>query len=411
MSNRTTFIILGILMLLVIVSMATCLEIKKVPDVNWDKKYEFDLTEPNGTWLFKSMVEELFGEEKTILLKEDSLNFNYGQSNDLYIYLGYFTELRESKRDSIVNWVKNGNSALIISHYSNFELPYEIEFDSSEYYLKAETSNFRDSILSFYFKPDQDNTDTLTEGTYNHFGRTLDEPEFTYFYYFNNEMNEEFSPLLHVSDTSSLMVMNTHGEGEIFFHSAPEFFVNVASFQDFYLAHFNFVLSHFDPDTIYLDQPDENYSYNNDTEKASPLQFILSSPALKWAYYTLLMGVLIFIWFGSKRKQKEIQTVQENKNTSLEYINTVSLLYESQNQNQKLVQQMRHIFFEKMKSKYYIDQKNPDYNYLLSRKSKVDISDIEKIIKKLDSSLHYEFTDDQLIKLHQQLETFYKNCK
>ena len=72
------------------------------------------------------------------------------------------------------------------------------------------------------------------------------------------------------------------------------------------------------------------WSLNNQTSKVvsdSPLRFILSQPALKWAWYLLLAGVLIFIIFNLRRTQRPIPILPKNLNTSVEFVKTIGNLY------------------------------------------------------------------------------------
>jgi len=411
MSNRTVFIIIGTLLLLVILSMSMCFEVKEVADVNWNKQFKYELKDPNGAWLFKSMFEETYGEENVILIDSDTLGLDSLSTSDLYVYLGYSTNYRYEKEDSLFNWIAKGNDALIVCNVVNLGIPYDHNTisDTLDYYLNLDQESEQDTVLNLSFFNSLDST--YKELEYISRGRSIDETSPERFYHFTNENNEDFEPLISVHDSSSIFLKRDFGKGTLYFHCIPKLFVNVASHQDFYLEHYNYVISHFNPSKVYLDQRTEGQNTDPLEERQSPLQFILATPSLKWAYYTLLGGLLLFVLFGSKRKQKAIPTMEENKNTSLEYIQTVSQLYQSQNQNKKLVQHMKHIFLAKMKSKYYLDRKNPDYNHLLSRKSKMPESEIETLLKKLDTSEHYEFSDDQLISLYQQLEKFYKNCK
>lgn len=413
MSNRTVFIIIGCVLLLFILSLSMCFEIKTVPDVNWNKSLKYELKDPNGTWLLKSMLEETYGKDKVQGIDSDSLNFDSLSTNNLYVYVGSSINFDYEKKDSLLHWVAKGNSALFITNALNFNMPYTYADmnDSTESHIYIEQSSARDSVLKFYYSALGDTIQNTFD--YISYGNSLKEISIERYNYFTDENYTFFDPLIAINDSSSIFISRDFGQGFFYFHSIPKLFVNVAAFQDFHLDHYNYLVSNFDPNKIYLDEKrnDPYSSESDDPEKESPLQFILATPALKWAYYTLLSGLILFVLFGSKRKQKAIPTVEENKNTSLEYVQTVSQLYESQNQNRKLVQQMKHIFFAKMKAKYYLDHQDPEYVYLLSRKSKIDASEIETLIKKLDNSDHYEFTDNQLVKLYQRLETFYKNCK
>jgi len=208
----------------------------------------------------------------------------------------------------------------------------------------------------------------------------------------------------------------------------PEMFSNLASKQDFYLDHFNQVFSSFSSSSVVLDHDDfkkfapktvvlDHDSFNTDREfidadSESPIQYVLANPPLKWAYYLLLLSALTYIIFRGKRRQKVIPTIEKNTNTSLEYVATLSSLFRNQGQNNKLVPHMQRVFYQKIKTRYYLDAKHPEFISLLSRKSKIEEKEINVILNMFDNSdQDLNFTDDQLINLHTRLETFYKNWK
>jgi hypothetical protein len=75
----------------------------------------------------------------------------------------------------------------------------------------------------------------------------------------------------------------------------------------------------------------------------SPLSFILSQPALKWAWFTLLGAAFLFILFRSKRKQRIIPILQPNKNTTLAYAQLLgSLQLKEKNNGSKGIEIFQH---------------------------------------------------------------------
>jgi hypothetical protein len=75
----------------------------------------------------------------------------------------------------------------------------------------------------------------------------------------------------------------------------------------------------------------------------SPLSFILSQRALKWAWFTLLGASLLFVLFRSKRKQRIIPILQPNKNTTLAYAQLLgSLQLKEKNNGSKGIEIFQH---------------------------------------------------------------------
>ena len=115
---------------------------------------------------------------------------------------------------------------------------------------------------------------------------------------------------------------------------------------------------------------------------------------------------------GLKRKQNAIPILSKNENTSLEYVSTLSYLFKSQNQNDKLIHHMKDIFANTVRKKYFIDYNDPDFAIKLSKKSKIPVGEIDIIVRGFNNAEnHFKFTDDQLERINSRLDTFYKNCE
>ena len=200
------------------------------------------------------------------------------------------------------------------------------------------------------------------------------------------------------------------GGGYVNMHLIPDYFTNDAAHQIDFLDHFNQVIGQFSYDKVIFEHPSFNTTKTDIGE--SPIQFILENKSLKRAYYLLLAAALLFVIFRGKRKQKIIPTIAENKNTSLEYINTLGRLYEYQNQPRKLVTHMANIFHHDIKKKYFIDRNDPEFNKKLAAKSKIPQADIDVIMRTFETIMtRYDFNDSDLSMLYRRIDTFHKNCK
>lgn len=62
-------------------------------------------------------------------------------------------------------------------------------------------------------------------------------------------------------------------------------------------------------------------------EAGTPLRYVLAQPALRWAYYVALAGVLLLVLFEARRRQRPIPVVPPPANTSVEFVETVGRLY------------------------------------------------------------------------------------
>lgn len=298
--------------------------------------------------------------------------------------------------------------------HDNWDLVDSIYYDDhkdstiSNYNLAWQTNSFLDSVLLFDFVPFDSTSSSYF--VYKHYGREFKKALSHRFTHLN--VNDVFNreSIIYAKDGIDIYSKINIGEGNLYVHTVPELFTNLATQQSFYLDHFNKVFSYFDTDVVILDKPDPlSYLFDQKDQK-SPLQYILSVPSLSWAYYLLAATLLFFVIFRGKRTQRIIPTIQKNSNTSMDYIKTLSILHQDQGQNSKLVRHMRDGFYHRIKDKYYLDHKDEFFNKKLAAKSKIELLEIENLIHKLNSTEGTEFTDDQLITLFKQIESFYKKA-
>ncbi|TAJ14635.1 DUF4350 domain-containing protein [Marinilabiliaceae bacterium JC017] len=98
---------------------------------------------------------------------------------------------------------------------------------------------------------------------------------------------------------------------------------------------------------------DEYYKARNN-QIASPISFILNRKPLRYAWYLVLAGVLVYFIFESKRKQRMIPVITPPENTTLSFIETVGRLYFSRKNHLDIAQKKYSYFLEHIRSKYYV---------------------------------------------------------
>lgn len=436
MNRNVIYIILGSTLLFGLVTFLL-FEFKEVPDVNWRKTYLPTSKEPYGTWMFRQMLDERYGADnvydryKEIELSEidttekallfmigRSIDLDYTETNSLgeFINAGHDIFISSSRlnfnydwgpTDYRVRYKQDTSINMIYPSYSDNSYQYtfrdrSFEASSNQYYryflsgdLKTHSDSSHTKLLLKEIELSQEIQDILTS-----------EEE-------DIEVTEtDYGYIIGITEDSLGILKEWHFEGGGFvnIHLMPDIFTNDAAHQIDYLDHFNEVIGQFSYDKIIFEHP--SFNTEKTDERESPIQFILGDTSLKKAYYLLLVAALLFILFRGKRKQKVIPTIAENKNTSLEYINTLGRLYEYQNQPRKLVTHMANIFHHDIKKKYFIDRNDPEFNKKLAAKSKIPKADIDIIMRTFETIMtRYDFNDNDLSLLYRRIDTFYKNCK
>ena len=400
MSRNRKISIIAAAVVLVIAIIASLTEYRDVPTHQWKEKFNFDDEQPQGLYIFKELTNRYFKDVPitTNGYPTDSLNIN-----SLYIQFVPFA-MKKNVVDTLISIASSGNDVLIIEDFYN-------SFISDTVPQLFERESHEGSSLTFNFTNDNIASDT-------NFVFQLQNKDFTPKHNANYLLLEGFDwedDLQYIKvatpDSLALMIGFPIGEGRIFVHIKKDLFYNFSYRQNQMFDYTQRLFSHFDPEHVYLLDPQAAFGSDNPNNK-TPLDFIMSQPALKAAYYLLLLGLLLYVFFGGKRKQKIIPVIEKNKNTSLEYIETVSQLFYQQEQHEKLVAHMKGIFYHKMQKKFFVTRDDPDYVKVLAKKSKISATELQYIkdrFQNLDDN--FSFRDDQLVSLNRRLEKIYKEIE
>lgn len=429
MDNQKQNIIIGLsIAAVLIVSFLMLFEYKDAPNTTWNKSYKYDSKEPYGAWVFKELLEDAVGKENIYILSEDQKIVPV-DSNQLYIMLGHYARLDSSRSNYIDSILQMNGDVFFITNYA-FGVSEKINqaYQNIEYdYTDSSTINYNLNDSIYY--------------AYNHREKNLEDSTLSTMVYFS-DTTFTINDYYHIAgsiDSHSIFINRCLDNGRLHHYSIPYHFSNIASTEADFIANFNQVFSRFSPTAIILDNPSiadlirikhsrrnkesghgstredfESLKYDSQSgrDSGSPIQYILSQPSLRWAYYLTLLTLILFAIFRGKRKQRIIRVAEKNDNTSIEYVDTISHLFQAQDQNSKLVSHIEDIFHQKVKKKYFIDKQHNSFHTALSNKSKVDEKEINVILNMFKNARDgYSFTDDQLHTLHKRLESFYHNWK
>lgn len=390
-------IIVGILSLLFMRNF----ERKEVSAADWSVDFKPESKEPFGTWVFQETLKKTYGEENIVSLKEGGFyNINSQSKDKGYLFIGEYFNPSRSQADSLRSFISAGNEAIIITEGWSFTT------DSLLLYIEPINEHEASATcISLYKQP----KDYVLETYYRHFDSMATS--------YNTTLNIDSDSILFAYDTIStidrelpIAINMTIDEGQLFLHTQPYVFTNIGLEQEEISEYAIRTIPLLDIDTLYIDR--ESFLNKNQEDKQSPLQFVMSQPKLKWAYYIMTAGLLLFVISRGKRRQRVIPTLEQNENTSLEYIKAVSDLYRTQNQHHKLAKQLKLIFHQWVKKKYYILSGEAGYTKKLSKKSRIPEEEVERLINRLNAAQNNQrFDDTQLTNLHKDLEQFYKNSQ
>lgn len=425
---------------------------KKV-DAN-DYKHNFDLNskEPNGLYVFKKLLEEKY-QKTNVEVKKFILGLNSIDTNTVYLFINNSFSNFDSINAEITRFVRRGGQAIIISShiykiYTEEELKQAQEEENENI---SEEEEYADTMAidEVY---DEDSTATNMQDDkavndeqsddyqeapeameeYNEWDKYNSKIGFVkvsdsiflfkdvktqYFVYSKfkekDTLRTDFPEITFEAESlikslSGVIISNKYniGKGTLILHNAPDFFYNLSTLNEAYLAHFNLIMNEVNGKKLLINQ--EILKKNNWLGDKSPIRELLANKSLSTAYYLLLFFGLSYLLLNGKRLQRPIPLIKKVKNTSLEYVQTLSRLYQLDNQNHKLIEKMKDNFISDMKRKYYLDYYDEHFNTILSKKTNLSESVIEELKKGFHQAEITNYADDQdLNNIYLLIEKFY----
>ena len=148
-------------------------------------------------------------------------------------------------------------------------------------------------------------------------------------------------------------------------------------------------------------------SFGNETINDSPLRYIGSQPALRWAWYLFIFGMLVFMIFNAKRKQRVIPEKVPLANTTVDFTKTIGNLYLQEGDHHTIIGKKIIYFLEKIRTDYLLDTFDLDETFVnrlhqKTGKDKVDIEHVIQLIKKHRN--HLDSTENDVIEMSKAIE-------
>ncbi len=401
--NNRTFIVIAIVLALTTASWFSMFEHKTVPDINWQGNYNYNGKDALDLWLFNSLLKD----DYNVVEGRDSLEVEPVKKT--MIVVDNWVRFSYTEFENIMDDVSEGSTLLIVGNSINLngddiEHVYgdditadslALNIDSVEYFVGFESRHKGNK----HFEQFQDLQFELIENN-----AILD--VLLADFYTTNYIDTLFENKRKIL-RDTMMVCYQIDEGKICIHNAPYLFSNIAASQDFYLPHYKRILSTVANENIVLIKQGQKSS-----KAESPLKYILNQRSFRWAYYLAVLTVILYVIFGGKRKQAVIPLVNKKKNTSMEFVYTVSRLYKNQKRHDRLALKMKANFMNFVENKYFIYENDREFWEKLQKKSKAEENLLNMIKKELSMIYeHMDYSTKKLSNLYLIINKFYTHTK
>ena len=139
------------------------------------------------------------------------------------------------------------------------------------------------------------------------------------------------------------------------------------------------------------------------------LSYVHSQPPLAWAFYTLLVGVLLFFVLQLRRVERPVPVIQPPRNLSLDFIRQVSALFFMHRDNKSLVKRKMEYFLDQVRNQYHLPTGQYDERFfeLLAHKTGVKRTFLQHIFRLYNQYMTQpEVNDDEFIRFNKLMQTF-----
>jgi hypothetical protein len=195
------------------------------------------------------------------------------------------------------------------------------------------------------------------------------------------------------------------GAGHLFLSSTPLAFTNYSMLQGNKNQYVAKALSYLPVSEVFWD---EHYKINR-IHSSSPLKVILNHEPLSWAYFIAIGSLLLFMAFEAKRRQRTIPVIEPVTNTTLEFVDTVGMLYYQHGNHRNIALKKITYFLDFIRNKYYLQTNRIDEKFIegLSEKSGISREKVKKVIVLIEKTNEKKtLSEDELIHLNSVLEDF-----
>ncbi len=375
-------------------------------EVNWFPSYVSTHKIPYGTYVLSDIMQNSFG-DKAQQINEPPFAFltENTDTKGTYFFVDRYIEFGEAELNAMLEWISDGNTLFMASEGFEQQLLDTLGLDTGNLYIDLDEERsyqhrlvhpklksgdgaiFRKDDYATYFKK-IDTAKTVVIGSV-----------------------ASLSKDKAVGDTYFNVIKRKFGDGEIILSTFPKAFTNFFILKDDNKDYTAGLLSYLDGSrNIYMDN---NYK-SGKSVYTSPMHIFLNTKELKWAYYLVLIGTLIYIIFEGKRKQRAIPVVLPLKNQTLAFTRTIADMYYEKGEAKPIAERKIINFLEYIRSRFHLGtiQREDEFYCNLGSRSSHSVGEIEKLFGFLEQLRNQETVlDNELKELNTSIEKFKKRAK
>ncbi len=390
--NKKYYYILAILFVAVIV-----LQYFQPKPINWTKTYLKNDKIPFGCYAIFNLL-DTYG--KTVEVNQQTLyNINESEEDTLKTLLIVNDKIGLTKLDvkSLFEYVQKGNVVCIAA--GEFEEALKDTFKLKTSFNWMTMSESLDSLLlkhSFEINYTNPKNNILKSYRY---------PQIATESFFTKFDTALFTVSSVDKNKQPVLLEASIGKGKLLLSSVPDVFGNLFIVNNANRLYTYTLLSKLKNSTIVWDEHYKTYN----VQKKGLFQFIFNSDALYMAYIILILGLLFFMLFEMKRKQRVIPIIQPLQNSTLEFVDVISHVYFNSKNHRHIAEETIQYFYFYIRKKFNVNTNEMDdefYN-LIHRLSNIDREEVRKLFVYCENLKHAPaLTENDLLELNNRINNF-----
>lgn len=380
--------------LVVTLVILTIIKIIEPEEIDWTKSFARKDKIPYGGYIIYELTDEVFPNQEVILKELPIYNILKGNyfNNTNYVFINNYFSPDRLDTEYLLRYVADGNNVFISAFGIYGDLADSLK-------IKTYDEFFNDDSVVTNFKI----TELRIEGGWSYFGGNFK----NYF----SEFDTALAQILGENEIGNVNFLRIkYGNGNFILNLIPLAFTNYLLLNSDNNEYAYKALSHLPDQKTFWD----DYYKDGNKYTASSLQYIFSQPALMWAYYIVLISVVLFIFFYGRRKQRIIPVIPPLTNTTVEFVQTVGNLYYQQKDYKNIAEKKITFFLDYLRNKYLIKTSMLDMETILkiSEKSSVSTGKIKSILNEIERINQSQMiSEEELLNINYQIEKFYERTK
>jgi len=362
----------------------------KPTPVNWAPTLYYNDKIPFGTYILYHQLNQLFPGSNVI--KTDASVYNTFRDTSTmpgnYIIIAKTVDINKDDFNELLKYIKAGNSVFISCFDFKGFLTDTLKL-SQGYEISKENSK-----LNF-------TSDQLKQPSGYAFTRDITTQ------YFSSFDTAKATVIGKNNNGRSTYLSFKFGKGSLYLCANPSIFSNYSLLTKEGADYAAKALSYLPvTQNIYWDE----FQNGDIPEDESPMRVFFNHPSLQWAWYLSLFGMLVFVIFEIKRRQRIIPVIEPLRNSTLDFVKVVGQVYYEKRNNTNIAHKKILYLFAHLRDEYQIKTNKLDNEFVekLTAKLGIEAAFAREFVNFIQYiSVQNYISDHELIELNKLIEKLY----